>query len=97
MKEDCVINSDLKVYTCESSKRKEECIGILKLTNEDKMSSSQVSSSIEGQPFVACSSFQPPENCFIKIGEEEFKKSPFFQNYKKGNPSKVSNYKIIIV
>jgi len=52
--------------------------------------SSNLSSSIDGQRFVA-SGTQIPINNYKKINKDELTTLPYFQNYQKGIPSKVSN------
>lgn len=86
MKEDCPVNSGLKIFTCEPYKRREQCIGLLELKDEKNISSS--SSSINGQRFVASSTHVPINN-FKKLNPDELKTLPYFQNYHKGIPSKV--------
>lgn len=84
-------NSTLKTYTCESSKRIEQCIGVIELKNEENnMLSSSSLNSIDGQRFVASSSTQIPLNNYDKINEDQLKSLSIFQNYQKGIPSKVS-------
>jgi len=53
------------------------------------MVSSNYPNPINGQRFVACGN-QIPSNNYIKINTEELNNIPCFQNYLKGNPSKVS-------
>jgi len=76
------------LYTCEASKRTEQCIGVLELINEEKKIK-DLSSSIKSQRFVA-SGTQVPINNYTKINEDQLKTIPYFQNYQKGIPSKVS-------
>lgn len=89
LKEDVqsLANSGLKLYTCEASKRTEQCIGVLELINEEKKIK-DLSSSIKSQRFVA-SGTQVPINNYTKINEDQLKTIPYFQNYQKGIPSKV--------
>lgn len=84
------MNSGLKVYTCDTSRRREQCIGILELKSEKKAPSSNSLSSTDGQRFVA-SGTQMPVNNYKKMNEDELTVLPYFQNYQKGIPSKVSN------
>ncbi|VVC35837.1 Hypothetical protein CINCED_3A023121 [Cinara cedri] len=79
------MSSGLKTYTCETSRLADQCIGVLKI----KKPSSQFSNYIDGQRFVA-SGTQILTNNYIKMNEDELKNLPFFKNYQKGIPSKVS-------
>jgi len=92
LKEDCTANAGLKLYTCETSKRTEQCIGVLEMINEENKSKDS-SSSVNGQRFVA-SGTQVPINNYTKMNEDQLKTFPHFQNYQKGIPSKV-NFKIL--
>ncbi|XP_015374385.1 PREDICTED: RNA-binding protein 41-like, partial [Diuraphis noxia] len=87
LKEDYTTNSGLKLYSCEASKRTEQCIGVLEMKNEENKIK-DLSSSINGQRFVA-SGTQVPANNYTKMNEDQLKTLPYFQNYKKGIPSKV--------
>ncbi|XP_026808678.1 RNA-binding protein 41-like [Rhopalosiphum maidis] len=87
LKEDCTAKSGLKLYTCDASKRTEQCIGVLEMANE-KNKINDFSSSINGQRFVAnCT--QVPINNYTKMNEDQLKTLPYFQNYQKGIPSKI--------
>ncbi|XP_027845680.2 uncharacterized protein LOC114126021 [Aphis gossypii] len=87
LREDCAANSGLKLYTCETSKRTEQCIGVLELANEeDKINN--FSNSIHGQRFVA-NNTQVPINNYTKMNEDQLKTLPYFKNYQKGIPSKI--------
>lgn len=88
------MNSGLKLYSCEASKRTELCIGVLEMINE-KNKVDDISSSINGQRFVA-SGTQIPINNYTKINEDQLKSLSYFQNYQKGIPSKV-NIKMFLV
>ncbi|XP_025192443.1 nucleolin-like [Melanaphis sacchari] len=84
---DCTSNSDLKLYTCEASKRTEQCIGVLEIANEENKVNN-FSSSINGQRFVAnCT--QVPINNYTKMSKDKLKTLSYFQNYQKGIPSKI--------
>ncbi|XP_022165080.1 RNA-binding protein 41-like [Myzus persicae] len=87
LKEDCTANSGLKLYTCEASKRTEQCIGVIEMINE-KNKMNDLSSSINGQRFVA-SGTPVPINDYTKMNEDQLKTLPHFKNYQKGIPSKV--------
>lgn len=91
-----MLTSGLKVYTCETSKRTEQCIGIIELKNKQKTSSTNLSNSINGQRFVA-SGTQIPINNYKKMNEDELSIVPYFQNYQKGIPSKVSNNIFLLI
>lgn len=77
------------MYTCEASKRKEQCIGVIEIKNKEKEMLNNSLNSIDGQRFVA-SGTQVPINNYIKMNEDQLKTFPHFQNYQKGIPSKVS-------
>lgn len=82
-----MVNFGLKMHTCELPKRTEQCIGILKMQNDEHKKIN--SSFIDGERFVA-SNTQVPINNYNKINIEQLKTLPYFQNYHKGIPSKVS-------
>lgn len=77
------------MYSCTTSKRKEQCIGVLEVKNEEKISPLNVSSSIDGQRFVACGTQATTNNYNNKMNEDQLKCLPYYHNYLKGNPSKV--------
>lgn len=81
--------SDLKVFSCATSKRKDQCIGVLEVKNKEKISPLIVSSPIDGQRFVACGTQATSNNYSNKMSEDQLKSLPYYQNYLKGNPSKV--------
>lgn len=81
------MNSGLKKYTCELPKHTEQCIGVIEIHNNEKISIS--SNSINGQRFVAVNT-QVPINNYNKMNEDQLKTLPYFKNYQKGIPSKVS-------
>lgn len=83
------MNSDLKIYTCEASKHIESSIGVLEIKNQEIKLSPQFSNHIDGQRFVA-NGTQILMNNYNKISEDELNTLPYFQNYQKGIPSKVS-------
>lgn len=78
------------MYSCEELKPKDQCIGVLEVKNKEIMSYSNVSSSIDGQYFVACGIQTPTINNYEKMDADQLKCLPYFQNYLKGCPSKVS-------
>lgn len=77
------------MYTCEESKRTEQCIGVLEIKSEETLLPSQSLNSINGQRFVACGT-QVPINNYNKMNEDELKTLPYYKTYHKGIPSKVS-------
>lgn len=91
MKDSCLQNSNssLKIYSCEAFKPKDHCIGVLEVKNEEKMSLSNLSTSIDGQYFVACGVQTPTISNYEKMDEDQLKCLPYFKNYLKGCPSKV--------
>lgn len=58
----------------------------MEIKNENKTLSSDLT---DGQRFVACGTHVPIDN-FDQISEDQLKSLPYFQNYVRGNPSKVS-------
>lgn len=88
------MSSNLKVYTCEAYKHKEQCIGVIEIKNEEKNMLDYSSNSINGQRFVACGT-QSPINNYIKMNRDQLKTLPHFQNYQKGMPSKVSIHNVL--
>lgn len=83
-------NSSLKMYSCKAFKPKDQCIGVLEVKNKEIMSYSNVSSSIDGQYFVACGVQTPTINNYEKMEGDQLKFLPYCQNYLKGCPSKVN-------
>lgn len=81
--------SDLKVYSCATSKCKDQCIGVLEVKNKEIISPLIKSSPIDGQRFVACGTQATSNNYNNKMKEDQLKSLPYYQNYLKGNPSKV--------
>jgi hypothetical protein len=83
------MTSSLKMYTCEASKYKEQCIGVIDIKNEEEKILHNSSNSIDGQRFVARGTNVPINN-YLKMNEDQLKSFPYFQNYQKGIPSKVN-------
>lgn len=83
-----MLNPGLKVYTCETSKRTEQCIGVIEIKTKGKLSSTNLSNSIDGQCFVA-SGIDVPINNYNKMNENQLQDLPCFKNYQRGIPSKV--------
>lgn len=77
------------MYTCEIPKRTEQCIGVLKIKSEEELLASNSLNSINGQRFVACGTQVTIHN-YNKMNEDELKSLPYYQNYHRGIPSKVS-------
>lgn len=82
-----MVNSGLKMYTCKLPKQTEQCIGVLKMSNNEKTLIS--SNSLNGQRFVAVDA-QVPKNNYNKMNEEQLKTLHYYKNYQRGTPSKVS-------
>lgn len=76
------------MYTCSTSKRTEQCIGVLKIKSEEQLLASKSLNSINGQRFVACGT-QVPINNYNKMNEDQLKSLTYNQTYHKGIPSKV--------
>lgn len=81
------MNSDLKIYTCETSNRTEQCIGVIELKSKEKLSLTKLLN--DGQRFVA-NGIEVPINNYNKMNKDQLQNLPYFQNYQRGIPSKVS-------